>query len=67
MAKRTTRNKIRHQGAECKADLECAMIHMVQLGALADERSTYINENLPIIIAGLQMVIDSWDAFTPGL
>jgi len=43
------------------------MIHMVQLGALADERSTYINENLPIIIAGLQMVIDSWDAFTPGL
>lgn len=67
MAKRSTRNKIRHQAKEAKIDLERAMIHMTQLAAIADDRSPVIDESLPQIMGGLQAVIDTWDTFMTKL
>jgi len=67
MAERSTRNKIRFQADSAHDDLRKAQIHLVQLAALADERSKYINNNLPPIVAVLEDVITAVDRFSDRL
>jgi len=67
MAQRSTRNKVRLQAFEAFADLKRAQTHLVQLAALANEQSDHINRDLPIIIAALDMVIDSTEKFAEAL
>jgi len=67
MASRSTRNKVRFQGFSALADLKRAETHLTQLAGLADDRSDYIESNLPQIMAALSMVIATLDKFTEGL
>jgi len=67
MTKRSTRNKLRAQGFEAEADLKRAQNHLVQLGALADERSKYIDDNLPVIVTTLDILITTVERFNEGL
>jgi len=67
MTARTTRNKIRWQGTSAYADLRKAQNHLVQLAALADNRSGYINKHLPEIIAALEALIGVVEDFNKGL
>jgi len=55
------------QAFEAFADLKRAQTHLVQLAALANEQSDHINRDLPIIIAALDMVIDSTEKFAEAL
>ena len=63
MAQRSTRNKIRWQVDQALVDLRTAQIHLLQLAALAEDRSPVIDEFLPVITASLETVIDAVDAF----
>jgi len=54
MAQRTTRNKIRWQADSVLDDLRHAQDHLIGMAALADDRSDFINEHLPQIIAGVE-------------
>ncbi len=47
--------------------LKKAQKHLTYIAALAEDRSDYINENLPIIITYLNMVIKTLDQFNDGL
>ncbi len=67
MANRTTRNKVRWQAENAYEDLRKAQMHFVQLAALNDDRSPYILEHLPPIIAALEAVIDVTQQFKEGL
>jgi hypothetical protein len=67
MTSRSTRNKVRFQAFSALADLKRAEIHLGQLSAFAGERPGYIEENLPQIIAGLHLLIDTLDKFNEGL
>jgi len=67
VASRSTRNKVRFQGISAFADLRRAQTHLVQLAALADNRSDYINDHLPELIASLELLIDCVDKFNEGL
>jgi len=67
MTSRSTRNKVKFQGISAYADLKKAQNHLVQLAALADNRSPYISEDLPQIIAALEMVTEALDKFTQEL
>lgn len=67
MAKRSTRNKIRWQADAAYDMLRKAQNHMGQLAALADERSRYIDDNLPVFMAALDELIKGWDRFSGGL
>lgn len=67
MAQRSTRNKIRFQADSAFDNLRKAQIHLTQLAALADDQSNYINENLPVLIAGLDTVITAVDRFSEKL
>jgi len=67
MSSRSSRNKIRFQGKSALFDLKAAQTHLVQLGALADDRSPYIDDNLPTIMVTLESVITVLDQFTEGL
>jgi len=67
MTSRSTRNKLKFQGISAYADLRKAQNHLVQLAALADSRSPFISEDLPLIIASLDMVITALDKFNEGL
>ena len=44
-----------------------AQSHLVQIGSLADHRSDYIDNNLPEIVAGLELIIEALGAFKEGL
>jgi len=48
-------------------DLRHAEEHLIELAALAGERSDYINDNLPQIIAALEIVRQAADKFYEGL
>lgn len=67
MAQRSTRNKIRFQADAAYDDLRKAQIHLVQLGALADERSDFINTWLPDMIASVDAVIGALDVVSEKL
>ena len=67
MASRSTRNKVRFQAFSALADLRRAENHLVQLMALSEEKSVYINENLSIIVTGLNVLIETLDKFNEGL
>jgi len=67
MTSRTTRNKVRFQGISAYADLRKAENHLVQLAGIADNRSDYINQYLPEIIAGLSFIIEALDKFNDDL
>ncbi len=67
VASRSTRNKIRFQAKSARDDLRHAMDHMIELAALADDNSGYINETLPPIITTLELVIKTYDQFKEGL
>jgi len=67
MAVRSTRNKLKFQGAAAYADLFNAQSHMVNMAALADDRSDYINQYLPPLMAGVEMLIKSMQQFNEEL
>jgi len=67
MTARSTRNKLKFQGAAAYADLFNAQSHMVNLAAIADNRSDYISEYLPPLMAGVEMLIKSVQQFNEGL
>jgi len=67
MASRSTRNKIRFQAHSAMDDLKAAQVHLTQLGALGDETSPYIDDNLPVIMVALESVRVVLDRFTEGL
>ena len=67
VAQRSTRNKIRFQAVSAYADLKRAENHLAQLAALADDRSKYIDNNLPEIMAALKFVTEAVDKFSEGL
>jgi len=67
MAKRTTRNKIRFQVNSAYADLTSAQGHLIAAAALADDRSDYMNNELPLIVASLDAVITVVGQFEEGL
>jgi len=48
-------------------DLKAAQVHLTQLGALADDNSPYIDDNLPVIMVSLESVRIVLDQFTEGL
>lgn len=41
--------------------------HLLGIAAIADDRSPYINEHLPVIIAAHQAVMDATEGFFEGL
>ena len=67
MVSRSTRNKVRFQAFSAYRDLRKAENHLAQLAALGDERSTFINDNLPEIMTALRFVIEALDKFNEGL
>jgi len=44
-----------------------AQEHMIGIAALADERSTYIDEHLPSIIAAHETIMLALEKFNEGL
>ncbi|GAI56428.1 unnamed protein product [marine sediment metagenome] len=67
MSSRSTRNKIRWQGTSALEDLKKAQVHFVQLAALADDRSDYINKHVPALVALLESLIHTVEEFNAGL
>jgi len=67
MASRSTRNKIRHNVSTAIVNMEKAQNNLVGAAALADERSDYISDNLPVMVAAVDSVIDVLRAFEKGL
>jgi hypothetical protein len=63
MAPRSTRNKIKWQLKEGIHDLEKGEGHLTSIAALADDKSKFIDDNLPQIIAMLELVIQTVKAF----
>jgi len=67
MASRTTRNKIRYNVSTAIINLEKAQNNLVGVAALSNERSPYIDDNLPIMIAALESTISVVKEFNKGL
>lgn len=67
MANRSTRNKLRHQSVQAWEDMKKTQEHLLGIAAIADDRSPYINEHLPVIIAAHQAVMDATEGFFEGL
>ena len=67
MVQRSTRNKIRFQAETALVNLRMGEKNLIQLAALAEDRSTIINEFLPVIVASLETVIVAVDSFTEKL
>lgn len=63
MAQRSTRNKIRFQVDAALEDLRKGQNHLGLIAALAEDQSDYINDNLPILMATMETVIDAIDVF----
>ena len=61
MAKRSTRNKIRHQGREALADLQSAQDHITTMAVLADGRSPVIERGLSECTVTLQVLISIFE------
>lgn len=67
MASRSTRNKVQFQAFSAHADLRRAENHLGQLAGIANDRSGYIDANLPEIMAALRFVMETLDKFNEGL
>ncbi len=67
MAARSTRRKINDAGIGALENLKAAQKQLVRIAALAGDQSIFINENIPEIILGLELVIDTVDKFTEKL
>jgi len=67
MAGRTTRNKVRFQAEACFIDLKKAQVHLVQIAALADDRSDYIDKHLPGLVTTLELLIEMTEQFREGM
>jgi hypothetical protein len=67
MGGRSTRNKIRWQGDAALVDLINAQEHLVNIAVKGDDHSLYINDHLPPIIAGMEVIIDALKDFNEGL
>jgi len=67
MTARSTRNKIRFQGREALDDLKRAQNHLGQLAVFGGDTPGYIEDNLPVIMTGLALVITILDKFNEGL
>ncbi len=65
--KRSTRNKLRFQMGEALKNIREGQNHLGLIAALADDRSDYIDDNLPIIMATLEATIEALEAFDQGL
>jgi len=67
MTKSTARVKIKLQGVNAWEDLKRAQEHLLGIAAIADDRSDFIDTNLPPIMRGLQAVMDAAEKFMEGL
>ena len=67
MAKRSTRNKIKWQGRKAVETLSYCLQHLQYMQELADGRSEYINENLPLVLSAFDSFKDVLQAFRQGL
>lgn len=67
MTQRSTRNKVRFQGSSALADLRRAQEHLIELAALANDQSGYIDQYLPTIMVALESVRVTLDKFYEGL
>lgn len=67
MTRRTTRNKLRWQGQSAHEDLVKAQEHLVQLAAMANGRSDYIDRHVAELIAAMEMLVGAVDKFNEGL
>lgn len=67
MAGRKTRTKIRFQADKALADLDRCVEHLAKMEIIADERSPYINENLPKVIMVLEGARQILQQFKEGL
>lgn len=56
MASRSTRNKIRYQAEKAINHVDIATENLAKMDAMANERSPFINDNLPPIIAMLELL-----------
>ncbi len=61
MAKRTTRVKIRHNARQAFESMTKALDSMALMAEMADERSPYINDDLPPIMASQKIVQDTFE------
>ena len=64
MACRSTRNRLRCQCTQAVTNLRKAQRNLVQVAAIADDRSEVINENLPGLIACLEPLIEATEKFS---
>ena len=64
---RTTRNKIRHQSVKAWEKAKETQEHLLGIAALADDRSEYINDNFPPIVAAHEMIMNALEKFFEGL
>ena len=67
MAARSTRDRIMNHHTECVVCLQKALDHLAQVSLLSGGRSEHINDKAPVLIAGLQVVIDAVVSFRDGL
>ncbi len=67
MAKRSTRRRILDAANGAHENLKGAQKQLVSIARMADDRSEYIDRDLPLIITGLETVIDAVDKFSEKL
>jgi len=67
MSFKKTRDRLKWQACHAIADLMRAENHLGQIAGIASDRSDYINESLPEIMAALRVVLDALRKFNEGL
>ena len=67
MAKRRTRIKLRYQMDKVSTGFKRIYEHLQYLDELADNESTYINENLPGLIKATMEIEKGFERFREGL
>lgn len=67
MAPRSTRKKIRHQATKMLNDCDRMLEHLAMIDILANEQSTYINENMPVLTMFIDQLKQTIEQFRKGL
>lgn len=67
MTARTTRNKLRFQAEKAIDDLDHSLGHIQILDQICDERSPYINDNLPKLVLLYEQFKRTLVVFREGL
>ena len=67
MANRSTRTKLRYQMDKVSTGFKRIYEHLQYLDELANDESTYINENLPPLIKATMEIEKAFERFREGL